>query len=326
MLEAGRSQRHVAGVLGVSQSTVARMWRRFQTYGHVTHRHGGGRQRSTTQREDRFIVVQARRQRFVTATALQNDFQNATGVRLSTQTIRNRLHTAGMRARRPAIRIPLTRNHIQARLQWARDHARWTLHDWTPVLFTDESRFCVDFTDRRVRVWRSANERLAPVCVATHDRHGGGSVMVWAGISMQGRTDLHIVQNGTLTAVRYVNEILDVYVRPYAGAIGPEFILMDDNARPHRARVTDEYLEAAAIERMDWPARSPDLNPIEHAWDMLQTAISARPVQPTTVPGLQQALLDEWARLPQQSIRRLISSMRRRCRAVIQANGHHTRY
>ena len=80
---------------------------------------------------------------------------------------------------------------------------------------------------------------------------------------MQWKTDLHIIENGTLTAVRYVNEILDVYVRPYAGAIGADFILMEDNARPHRAHVTNQYLEDATIVRMDWPARSLDMNPIE---------------------------------------------------------------
>ena len=101
------------------------------------------------------------------------------------------------------------------------------------MLFTDESKFCIDFKDRRARVRRAHNERFAPVCVAEHDRYGKGSVMVWAGISMQGKTDLHIIENGTLTAVRYVNEILDVYVRQYAVAIGAEIILMDDNARPY---------------------------------------------------------------------------------------------
>ena len=74
------------------------------------------------------------------------------------------------------------------------------------------------------------NERFAEVCIVEHDCYGGGSVMVWAGISAQGKTDLHVIDNGTLTAERYVNEILDVRVRPYAGAIGPDFILMDDNA------------------------------------------------------------------------------------------------
>ena len=106
----------------------------------------------------------------------------------------------------------------------------------------------------------------APVCVAYHGRSDGGSVMVSADISMQGKTDLLIVQDGTLAAARHVNEILDVYVRPYAGAIGPNFILMDDNARPHRALFTKRYLQTATIERMDWPPKSPDLNPIERAW------------------------------------------------------------
>ena len=78
-----------------------------------------------------------------------------------------------------------------------------------------------------------------------------GSVMVWAGISAQGKTDLHVIDNGTVTAFRYVNEILDVYVSPYAGAVGENFILMDDNARAHRARITDQYLEQATIVRME---------------------------------------------------------------------------
>ena len=265
MLHSGLSQKHVANVLSVSQSVVSRMWNRLITTGNVRHLHAGGRERSTNEVQDRFLMVQAQRHRFDNATTFRRDFQNATGVRISTQTIRNRLHDAGLRSRRPAIRVPLT-VHVQMPLAWARDHVTWTQNDWAPVLFTDESRFCVDFTDRRARLWRIPNdERFAPVCVAEHDRFGGGSVMVWAGISAQGKPDLHVIDNGTLTALRYVNEILDVYVRPYAGDVGENFILMDDNARAHRARITDQYLEQATIVRMEWPARSPDLNLIEHA-------------------------------------------------------------
>jgi hypothetical protein len=97
--------------------------------------------------------------------------------------------------------------------------------------------------------------------------------MVWAGISAQGETDQHIIENGTLTAVSYVNELLDVHVRTYAGTVGPDFILLDDNPRTHRAHITNRYLDEATIVCMDWLARSPDLSPIEHAWDMLQKVI-----------------------------------------------------
>ena len=115
MLHSGLSQRHVANVLGVSQSVVSRMWNWFITTGNVRHLHAGGRECSTNEVQDRFLVVQARRHRFDNAT-LRRDFQNASGVRISTQTIRNRLHDAGLRSRRPAIRVPLTRYHVQMRL------------------------------------------------------------------------------------------------------------------------------------------------------------------------------------------------------------------
>lgn len=71
--------------------------------------------------------------------------------------------------------------------------------------------------------------------------------------------------NGAVTGVRYMDEIFHPIVRPYAGAIGQDFVLMDDNARPHRARVVDQYLHQEGIERMEWPAKSPDLNPMNIA-------------------------------------------------------------
>lgn len=326
MLDSGFSQRHVANALNVSQSVVNRAWNRHQTFGTAVHRHGGGRQRSTTQRQDHFLTLQARRHPFWTATTLRNDLHNASGVSVSTQTIRNRLHTAGLNSRRPCVRIPLTVRHRRDRLDWAHDHVTWTHNDWAPVLFTDESRYCLDFTDRRQRVWRRQRERFNDAYINEHDRYGGGSIMVWGGISRNGRTDLHVMGRGTMTGVRYRDEILNVYVRPYAGAVGPDFILMDDNARPHRARVVNQFLEQETIVRMDWPARSPDLNPIEHVWNMLQVAISGRRAQPTTLEELGNALVEEWNNIPIASIRVLIDSMTRRCQAVIQARGGHTRY
>ena len=83
---------------------------------------------------------------------------------------------------------------------------------------------------------------------------------------MQAKTDLHIIENRTLTAVRYVNEILDVYVRPYAGAVGADFILMNDNARPHRAHVTYQYLELVWM-ASSLPRHEPDRACLGHASD-----------------------------------------------------------
>ena len=147
MLETGSSQRNVAEHLNVSQSVVSRMWNRYQTNVNAQHRHGGGCAKATTDIQDRYIGLLARRNRFRNATSLRNDFQNTTNVRVSTETIRNRLHSSGLMARRPAISIPFTPYHIQECLDWAHQHVRWKLNDWTPVLFTDVSKICIDFTD-----------------------------------------------------------------------------------------------------------------------------------------------------------------------------------
>ena len=149
---------------------------------------------------------------------------------------------------------------------------------------------------------------------------------MWGGVSYDGSTDLYIIQNGALTGERYRDEILDASVRPYAGAVGQDFVLMDDNARPHRARVVTEYLEREGIDRMNWPARSPDIKPIEHERDILQRWIRARLVQPQTREVLTRALIEEWARIPRPAIRKLIRSFKSRRRAVIDARCGHTRY
>ena len=81
------------------------------------------------------IGLLARRYHFRNATSLRNDFQNAPNVRVSTQTIRNHLHSSCLMARRPAMRIPFTPYHIQECLDWAGQHVGWMLNKWTPVLF-----------------------------------------------------------------------------------------------------------------------------------------------------------------------------------------------
>ena len=150
--------------------------------------------------------------------------------------------------------------------------------------------------------------------------------MVWAGISYNGRTDLHVFKNGTVNGQRYRDEILAPYVVPYAGAVGQEFILMDDNATANRARYVNAYLEDQGIHRMYWPAWSPDLNPIEHAWDMLQRRVSARQPKPPTRAELAATLIEEWGMIPQFDICKLIRSFPTRIRYVIQARGGNTRF
>ncbi|KAI3369915.1 hypothetical protein L3Q82_024426 [Scortum barcoo] len=127
-----------------------------------------------------------------------------------------------------------------------------------------------------------------------------------------------VFARGSLTAaIRYRDEILRPLVRPYAGAVGPGFLLMQDNARPHVAGVCQQFLQEEGIDdAMDWPARSPDLNPIEHIWDIMSRSIHQRHVAPQTVQELADALVQVWEEIPQETIRHLIRSMPRRTAGI----------
>ncbi|GFW20111.1 transposable element Tcb2 transposase [Trichonephila clavipes] len=99
----------------------------------------------------------------------------------------------------------------------------------------------------------------------------------------------------------------------FRGAMGLQFLFMDDNAPCHRTVAAEQLLESEDIERMDWPARSPDLNPIQHVWDFLGRRLAARTLPPVTIRELRLPLQDEWAAMTQQLIDTLILSMGRRC-------------
>ncbi|GFV37681.1 transposable element Tc3 transposase [Trichonephila clavipes] len=178
----------------------------------------------------------------------------------------------------------------------------------------------------RILIWRERGSRNHPSNIIERDRYGGRSVLVWGGIMLGSRTDLHIFDAGSVNGTRYCNEILLPYVRLFRGAMGLQFLFMDDNAPCHHTVAAEQLLESEDIERMDWPARSPDLNPIEHVWDFLGRRLAARTLPPVTIRELRLALQDEWAAMPQQLIDTLILSMGRRCETCLAVRGDHIPY
>ncbi|MDC9721134.1 MAG: transposase [Gammaproteobacteria bacterium] len=101
---------------------------------------------------------------------------------------------------------------------------------------------------------------------------------------------------------------------------------MNDNARPHRSRTVTDYLRGEAIPTLPWPACSPDMNPIDHIWDIIGRKVRERTPPVQTLNEINKALRQEWLRLPQQQIPRLVAGMRRRLEAVIRVNGSYTKY
>ncbi len=132
-----------------------------------------------------------------TARALQNDLQQSAGVNVSDQTIRNRLHEGGLKARCPLVGPVLTARHCGARLAFTIECQNWQILHWRPVLFTDENRFILSTCDSCDRVGGSRGERYAACNIVKHDLLRGGSVMVWGGIYMEGCTDIYRLDQGS---------------------------------------------------------------------------------------------------------------------------------
>ncbi|GFV82046.1 transposable element Tc1 transposase [Trichonephila clavipes] len=244
--------------------------------------HGGGRVRSTTPAEDRYIVLSAKRNRRTTAQQVANQFLAASGKQISRKPVARRLRGGGLYTRRPVVCVPLTRQHRTARFQWCREHHNWTEQDWACVLFSDESRFSLSSNRRRKLIWRESGTAYRPENIQEKDRYPTCSIMVWAGIMINVRTRLHVVANGTMMNQRYMNEVLLPHFRLFHCAVGDKFVFMDDNTTCHRTLSVQDYLDSEGIQRLVWPARSPDLNPIENVWDALGRQVAGRNYPPTT--------------------------------------------
>ncbi|GFV87467.1 transposable element Tcb2 transposase [Trichonephila clavipes] len=123
-----------------------------------------------------------------------------------------------------------------------------------------------------------------------------------------------------------MDEILRPIVVPYAAAIGDDFILMDDNYRPHRANLLEDFFFDEGIVRMEWIGCSPDIIPIENVWDALGRRVSGHQPPPQTLQELERALLEEWDRIPQLVINTIIDSMPQRCSTLLAVRGNPTPY
>ena len=191
----------------------------------------------TTSRDDRQMMTVTNRS--VTSRTIAQHIESVTNHPVCARTIRRRLQQSRLSERRPLLRLPLTQNHRRLRRQWCDERRMWTA-EWNEIVFTDESRFCLQHHDGCIRVWRQRGERMLNSCVMHPHIGPVPGVRVWGGIGYHSRSPLVRIA-GTLNSQSYISEVLVTVVLPYLQGL-PTAIFQQVNARPHVARIIQGFL------------------------------------------------------------------------------------
>ncbi len=197
------------------------------------------------------------------------------------------------------------------------------LTQWSKVLFSDESKFCISFGNQGPRVWRKSGEAQNPCCLKSSVKFPQ-SVMIWAAMSSAGVGPLCFLKS-TVNAAIY-QEIVEHFMLPSADKLyrDADFIFQQNLAPTHTAKGTKSWFNDHGVTVLDWPANSPDLNPIENLWGIVKRKM--RDTRHNNADELKAAIKATWASIPPQQCHKLITSMPRRTEAVIKAKGAPTKY
>ena len=234
-------------------------------------------------------------------------------------------------ARRVATSKPLlTEAQKQVRLAWALEHLSWKPEQWAQVVWTDESSFSTGGFGK-VYVTRRPEEKYADFC-CTPKFKTYSTWTIHGSISLLGKGYMVVIEKewGRLTGQVYREKVLPhVYKFMDWVAQHPEnrlghAILVEDHATPHTAKLTQQLHNRNGVDRMCWPANSPDLNSIENVWRLLKQRVGKR--FPRTVAELRQFVEEEWAAIGVSDCMWYIGSMNERCQAVIDAKGGQTKW
>lgn len=328
-LNQGETSRQISRAVGVSKTTINEYRNKLAV---DTPRSKGGQPAKLTPREKRELA------RMIITGGAENARQATRMINLnrtdpvSDETVRTALKQHNLVVRRRIKKPLLSAKHRRARLIWAHKHREWTNDDWKRVIWSDETKINRIGSDGQLYVWCPRGEGLTDRRCQPTVKFGGGSIMLWGCMTWAGVGKVAKVE-GRMDAAQFCS-ILDRCLAPTMDACTmlPDFpqrdqlVFQQDNDPKHTSRLATSWFRTAGIQVMEWPAQSPDLNPIEHLWHHLKTRIAAHPEPAKGVHELWERASEEWAKITADTCRELIESMPRRVEAVIKARGGHTKY
>ncbi|KAI5624440.1 hypothetical protein C0J50_15962, partial [Silurus asotus] len=245
------------------------------------------------------------------------------GVKASRATTHRRVKEFGYSCLIPLVKPILNQRQCQRLLTWDKEKKNWTVAQWSKVSFLDESKFCILYGNQGPRVWRKGTEK-SMIDPPPTMKHGGGSIMLWGCFASACTGKLQRVQ-GSMNSLQY-QEILDDSVMQSVTnlRLGRCWTFQQDNDPKHISKSTRAWLQIKGWNILKWPSQSPDLNPIENLWWDLKKAVAVR--KPKNVTELEAFAHDEWAKIPVDRCKTLVSSYASSLKAVITVKGCCTKY
>ncbi len=300
--------------LRTSRSEVQRWVRRFNETGAVDDVPKCGRPRATNKADERAILNSINQKRPISAPKIQSKLKKK-GKVVSLATIHRRLKENGVVFGSVMTKPLISDDHQRKRLKWAKENID---RDWSNVIFTDESTFTT-FAYKK-KVWRLKYSRPI-VRTVKHP----AKLHVWGCFSSYGFGELFCFV-GNLNSEFLIN-IYENALLPSANKWFKQnepWYLQEDNDPKHKSKMAEAWRIQHNVNRISWPANSPDCNPIENVWAILKERLKEN--TKLNVTSLAHHLLKEWKSLPSEFARKLAESCTRRCQAVINSNGDYTLY
>lgn len=283
----------------------------------------GGRPKVLSATTKRYIIQKVTTGQVSTASELHKQLNEGTDTPVSYTSVLNVLYSTGLRGRNKIKKPFLTKKHQKARM----DFESWTVEDWKQVVFSDESKINRLSSDGKHWCWKKRGEPMKPSHLKEVVKHGGGSLMVWGCLTSKGIGDLCRIDGG-LDADLYCKILGDELLSTlrYYHLKKSDTIFQQDNDPKHTSKKAQQWIKANKLEVLNWPANSPDLNPIEHVWSYLKQSVYSSNTPPSSIHELWQQVQDKWNEIPLDYIKELYGSMPNRIQAVKRAKGGHTKY
>ena len=258
-------------------------------------------------------------------------FLASQGIPMTNGGVKKMLRRNGFKARRKVKTNMISKTNMKLHLAWAKIHRHYKVADWHKWVFSDETRVNIWGSDGISYFWSDKPGTMRPHQIKTHVQNNGGGVMFWGCITADGPGYGTTILEGTMKSDEYI-EILETSLLDtlnYYHKTVSDIRFQQDKASPHKSAVTKKWFTDngfSANEILDWPAQSPDLNPIEHVWSELKHHLDAYKTCPTTKEELANRISTEWNKFTKEDCCRYIDSMPKRIEAVIKSKGGPTTY